>query len=146
MELGDQGTKDEGGRRTRSGDDDKQQRPNDDGDGSDDEGTRQPYNCTFCRRGFPTAQALGGHMNIHRKDRGRAATPPTVAEIISLQAQRAALPELRLSESGHVDDAADRGKEQGGARDRRKHYIAKDAERRHGEEDEELDLELRLGW
>ncbi|CAL9203404.1 transcriptional regulator TAC1-like [Musa acuminata AAA Group] len=29
------------------------------------------YDCTFCRRGFTTAQALGGHMNIHRKDRAR---------------------------------------------------------------------------
>lgn len=25
------------------------------------------YDCTFCKRGFSTAQALGGHMNIHRK-------------------------------------------------------------------------------
>ncbi|KAK1620853.1 hypothetical protein QYE76_026370 [Lolium multiflorum] len=145
MELGDHGTKGEGGRRTLSGDDNKQQRLNDD---SDDEGTRQPYNCTFCRRGFPTAQALGGHMNIHRKDRGRASTPPKVAEITLLQAQRAALPqlELRLFESGHVADATDRGKEQGSARYRRKHYIAMDSERRQEEEDEELDLELRLGW
>lgn len=27
------------------------------------------YECTFCKRGFTNAQALGGHMNIHRKDR-----------------------------------------------------------------------------
>ena len=27
------------------------------------------YDCVFCQRGFNTAQALGGHMNIHRKDR-----------------------------------------------------------------------------
>ncbi|KAF7807006.1 Transcriptional regulator TAC1 [Senna tora] len=25
------------------------------------------YGCTFCKRGFTKAQALGGHMNIHRK-------------------------------------------------------------------------------
>ena len=42
-----------------------------DDDDDDDEGTRQPYKCTFCRRGFPTAQALGGHMNIHRRDRAK---------------------------------------------------------------------------
>lgn len=42
-------------------------------DDDDDEGTRQPYKCTFCRRGFPTAQALGGHMNVHRRHRGRPA-------------------------------------------------------------------------
>ncbi|KAK9067566.1 hypothetical protein SSX86_011677 [Deinandra increscens subsp. villosa] len=29
------------------------------------------YECIFCRRGFTTAQALGGHMNIHRKDRAK---------------------------------------------------------------------------
>ncbi|KAF5752371.1 putative C2H2 and C2HC zinc fingers superfamily protein [Tripterygium wilfordii] len=30
------------------------------------------YECTFCKRGFTNAQALGGHMNIHRKDRAKA--------------------------------------------------------------------------
>ncbi|XP_047326096.1 transcriptional regulator SUPERMAN-like [Impatiens glandulifera] len=34
-------------------------------------GTGRSYNCVFCKRGFTTAQALGGHMNIHRKDRAR---------------------------------------------------------------------------
>ncbi|XP_025013336.1 transcriptional regulator TAC1 [Ricinus communis] len=29
------------------------------------------YECTFCRRGFSNAQALGGHMNIHRKDKAK---------------------------------------------------------------------------
>ncbi|KAI4383865.1 hypothetical protein MLD38_009660 [Melastoma candidum] len=27
------------------------------------------YECIFCKRGFANAQALGGHMNIHRKDK-----------------------------------------------------------------------------
>ncbi|XP_040381604.1 zinc finger protein STAMENLESS 1-like [Oryza brachyantha] len=41
----------------------------------DGEGARRApaaayYECTFCKRGFTNAQALGGHMNIHRKDRG----------------------------------------------------------------------------
>ncbi|KAJ0691850.1 putative transcription factor C2H2 family [Helianthus annuus] len=30
------------------------------------------YECVFCKRGFTTAQALGGHMNIHRKDRAKS--------------------------------------------------------------------------
>ncbi|CAN8267717.1 unnamed protein product [Cochlearia groenlandica] len=30
---------------------------------------RRMYECTFCKRGFTNAQALGGHMNIHRRDR-----------------------------------------------------------------------------
>ncbi|XP_012857465.1 PREDICTED: transcriptional regulator SUPERMAN [Erythranthe guttata] len=29
------------------------------------------YMCTFCRREFRSAQALGGHMNVHRRDRAR---------------------------------------------------------------------------
>ncbi|KAI3474121.1 hypothetical protein Pfo_028909 [Paulownia fortunei] len=29
------------------------------------------FRCTFCKRGFSNAQALGGHMNIHRKDRAK---------------------------------------------------------------------------
>ncbi|XP_010940761.1 uncharacterized protein [Elaeis guineensis] len=32
---------------------------------------RRFYGCIFCKRGFSTPQALGGHMNIHRKDRAR---------------------------------------------------------------------------
>lgn len=32
------------------------------------------YECVFCKRGFTSAQALGGHMNIHRKDRALKTT------------------------------------------------------------------------
>ncbi|XP_004497834.1 zinc finger protein 11-like [Cicer arietinum] len=31
--------------------------------------TKRSYDCTFCKRGFTNARALGGHMNIHRKER-----------------------------------------------------------------------------
>jgi len=40
---------------------------------NDEMGTGRSYECVFCRRGFTTAQALGGHMNIHRKDRANKA-------------------------------------------------------------------------
>ncbi|XVE81784.1 hypothetical protein DITRI_Ditri15bG0093700 [Diplodiscus trichospermus] len=39
--------------------------------------TKRSYECTFCKRGFTNAQALGGHMNIHRKDRAKAKQPTT---------------------------------------------------------------------
>ncbi|KAK8717976.1 hypothetical protein V6N13_045226 [Hibiscus sabdariffa] len=39
---------------------------------TDDTGTARFYDCVFCKRGFTTAQALGGHMNIHRKDRAKS--------------------------------------------------------------------------
>lgn len=29
------------------------------------------YSCSFCMREFRSAQALGGHMNVHRRDRAR---------------------------------------------------------------------------
>lgn len=32
---------------------------------------RSNYSCSFCKRGFSNAQALGGHMNIHRRDRAK---------------------------------------------------------------------------
>ncbi|XP_059275715.1 zinc finger protein 10-like [Lycium ferocissimum] len=34
------------------------------------------YTCTFCRREFRSAQALGGHMNVHRRDRARLHQAP----------------------------------------------------------------------
>ncbi|KAK6247117.1 hypothetical protein QUC31_018682 [Theobroma cacao] len=42
--------------------------------GSSDEQRTSParsYECTFCKRGFSNAQALGGHMNIHRRDKAK---------------------------------------------------------------------------
>ncbi|GMJ09928.1 FLORAL ORGAN NUMBER 1, FLORAL DEFECTIVE 10, SUPERMAN [Hibiscus trionum] len=36
------------------------------------------YTCSFCEREFRSAQALGGHMNVHRRDRARLRqSPPT---------------------------------------------------------------------
>ncbi|KAI4371933.1 hypothetical protein MLD38_010227 [Melastoma candidum] len=35
----------------------------------EEESVKRSYGCTFCKQGFTNAQALGGHMNIHRKDR-----------------------------------------------------------------------------
>ncbi|EAY88057.1 hypothetical protein OsI_09486 [Oryza sativa Indica Group] len=81
------------GGRSPSGDGDKAEeelreaRSGDDDD-DDEAGTRQPYNCTFCRRGFPTAQALGGHMNVHRKDRVGRATPSSSSSTTAAAARR----------------------------------------------------------
>ncbi|XP_028798040.1 transcriptional regulator SUPERMAN-like [Neltuma alba] len=44
------------------------------------------YTCTFCRREFRSAQALGGHMNVHRRDRARLhhhQPPPAAASVHS---------------------------------------------------------------
>ncbi|XP_057979943.1 zinc finger protein 10-like [Malania oleifera] len=34
------------------------------------------YGCSFCGREFRSAQALGGHMNVHRRDRARLKQSP----------------------------------------------------------------------
>ena len=41
------------------------------------------YSCSFCRREFRTAQALGGHMNVHRRDRARLKLPSSPHDEIS---------------------------------------------------------------
>ncbi|XAR60651.1 hypothetical protein NMG60_11034109 [Bertholletia excelsa] len=35
------------------------------------------YECNFCKRGFSNAQALGGHMNIHRRDKAKLKHAPS---------------------------------------------------------------------
>ncbi|XP_021752835.1 zinc finger protein 11-like [Chenopodium quinoa] len=39
---------------------------------NDNTGVGRTYECNYCKRGFTNAQALGGHMNIHRKDKAKA--------------------------------------------------------------------------
>ncbi|CAA2961580.1 transcriptional regulator SUPERMAN-like [Olea europaea subsp. europaea] len=34
------------------------------------------YTCNFCKREFKSAQALGGHMNVHRRERARLRQSP----------------------------------------------------------------------
>ncbi|KAF9608120.1 hypothetical protein IFM89_006047 [Coptis chinensis] len=41
----------------------------------DEVSTGRYYECVFCKQGFTTAQALGGHMNIHRRERARNRQP-----------------------------------------------------------------------
>ncbi|KAL6953971.1 hypothetical protein U1Q18_042208 [Sarracenia purpurea var. burkii] len=40
------------------------------------------YTCSFCKREFRSAQALGGHMNVHRRERARLrhSSPPMEAQ------------------------------------------------------------------
>lgn len=35
------------------------------------------YRCSFCKKEFKSAQALGGHMNVHRRDRARMRLSPS---------------------------------------------------------------------
>ncbi|KAJ1391830.1 Zinc finger C2H2-type [Sesbania bispinosa] len=58
----------------------------------DSAGTKRSYDCTFCKRGFTNAQALGGHMNIHRKERTNKAKQNTPNNNIIDQEFKAASP------------------------------------------------------
>ncbi|CAL1411160.1 unnamed protein product [Linum trigynum] len=40
---------------------------------------KRSYECSFCKRGFTNAQALGGHMNIHRRDRAKSTKPSSAS-------------------------------------------------------------------
>jgi len=51
---------------------------------SDDPGQVRSYSCTFCKRGFSNAQALGGHMNIHRRDRAKLKQQSSEENLLSL--------------------------------------------------------------
>ncbi|XP_073284610.1 uncharacterized protein [Primulina huaijiensis] len=87
---------------------------------------RRFYECLFCKRGFDTAQALGGHMNIHRKDTARR-NKPTSTPSKCQRTNRSIDPDdwrvMRLDDFPPV--------------------IMGGLETNH---EEELDLELRLGY
>ncbi|XP_073012198.1 protein LATE FLOWERING-like [Typha latifolia] len=86
----------------------------------DDSGAAQFYKCVFCKRGLSSAQALGGHMNMHRKDR---------ASIYARRSNRSGKSShLRRPKRMHDDDGV----------------TARKIRRSVGEQ-EEVDLELRLG-
>lgn len=42
------------------------------------------YTCNFCKREFRSAQALGGHMNVHRRDRALLYSPPADGQFTNL--------------------------------------------------------------
>ncbi|KAJ4979269.1 hypothetical protein NE237_010049 [Protea cynaroides] len=39
------------------------------------------YSCSFCSREFRSAQALGGHMNVHRRDKARLKQSPSPSRV-----------------------------------------------------------------
>ncbi|KAJ3672187.1 hypothetical protein LUZ60_006908 [Juncus effusus] len=91
--------------------------------------TTQYYNCVYCMRGFTTAQALGGHMNIHRKDRAKT----QISTSSPLDARVYRPPELSLfCEKGSSNEGVLTPDVQWTTNSKK-------------EEREELDLVLRLG-
>ncbi|PIA60463.1 hypothetical protein AQUCO_00300162v1 [Aquilegia coerulea] len=66
------------------------------------------YRCSFCKKGFSNAQALGGHMNIHRRDRAKLNLPASVdmnelsLNIIEASNDRPVDKEAELEFSEHI--------------------------------------------
>ncbi|KAB2046643.1 hypothetical protein ES319_D01G249800v1 [Gossypium barbadense] len=111
------------------------------------------YTCSFCKKGFSNAQALGGHMNIHRKDRAKLRESFEENVLISsditlglVQVQdRYLISETILESSGEkkVPRDDDNGS---GASPKGKDGVGENSRSSHGSSSQvELDLELRLG-
>lgn len=67
------------------------------------------YTCSFCKREFRSAQALGGHMNVHRRDRARLrqSSPPNTPRDINIISQATQpkyyLPNLNLDPNPNMN-------------------------------------------
>ncbi|GLJ41702.1 hypothetical protein SUGI_0863090 [Cryptomeria japonica] len=125
------------------------------------------YECMFCKRGFSRAEALGGHMNIHRRHR---ALPMLSSLVVCDRGPRSSSPLPSLSSPAPYDQAAsfslvsnlwaghsseeyirektcDRVQfySYSESFDENPQMNAKGKEMGSSEDDEEVDLELRLG-
>uniref|UniRef100_A0A1J3GY18 Transcriptional regulator TAC1 n=1 Tax=Noccaea caerulescens TaxID=107243 RepID=A0A1J3GY18_NOCCA len=129
------------------------------------------YICSFCIRGFSNAQALGGHMNIHRRDRAKlrqklmedskdaVVAESDSSEVVSLELneQQQQQEEAMACDDDHDDQDQDMEKDISpdqklgfwvqesklGTNDRGD-VVDGSSSSNHGQT-EELDLELRLG-
>lgn len=71
-------------------------------------GQVRSFTCNFCKRGFSNAQALGGHMNIHRRDRAKL-RQSCEENSLSLDISIKSNPTDHVPEKDH-DHAVQRGK------------------------------------
>ncbi|GLJ41696.1 hypothetical protein SUGI_0863000 [Cryptomeria japonica] len=118
--------------------------------------TVQPrlYECVFCKGSFTSAQALGGHMNVHRRERARLKESLSIT-LSAPHEQPAIMPSQRSPVSLAVpyDQAvsssisprfyATRSREKQGESSDENLQAKGGKDLKQG--DEELDLELRLG-
>ncbi|XP_008787987.2 transcriptional regulator SUPERMAN-like [Phoenix dactylifera] len=68
------------------------------------------YICSFCKREFRSAQALGGHMNVHRRDRARLRQslqwdPPLSNHNPNPNPRGTLIPNLNISPPSNTGDA-----------------------------------------
>lgn len=107
------------------------------------------YDCTFCKKGFSNAQALGGHMNIHRKDKAKLRqninsnldNPKLLLKPSSYSPMNISSPQVNwpLFLSHNIKETSE------GSKGKNQVEKAQVSSEHHGSSDSELDLELRLG-
>ncbi|KAF7106952.1 hypothetical protein CFC21_107654 [Triticum aestivum] len=121
------------------------------------------YTCSFCKREFRSAQALGGHMNVHRRDRARLrhGSPPPPPQLAAAAggspnprraAAAAAIPNLNYPPPPPAPQPSlYNERSSAAAADTRALELSLELGLEAGvqsctkEEDDGLDLELRLG-
>ncbi|PKU79181.1 probable transcriptional regulator RABBIT EARS [Dendrobium catenatum] len=110
------------------------------------------YPCSFCGRDFRSAQALGGHMNVHRRDRARLKQSSIVEEedeaedlvnpsLIPNFGEEMRLDEVDLIRLMKRDLDGEEDEIKGSCKKKKK----KNSSMSPADIVEELDLELRLG-
>ncbi|MCD7452346.1 hypothetical protein HAX54_016274 [Datura stramonium] len=93
------------------------------------------YACSFCKREFRSAQALGGHMNVHRRDRARLKQSRRVNEGQTKPSQAGSKPAIfsHLAYSPAIKELAGRK------------VLSSETMHSKRSNMEDIDLELRLG-
>ncbi|XP_043692046.1 transcriptional regulator TAC1-like [Telopea speciosissima] len=100
------------------------------------------YDCNFCKRGFSNAQALGGHMNIHRRERAKLIKPST---IITNKKEPMSSLSLVLESSNNENKASTLRPQLQLFVERRPSSSGERETKTTSVDYKELDLELRLG-
>ncbi|KAH9324967.1 hypothetical protein KI387_005145, partial [Taxus chinensis] len=107
------------------------------------------YECVFCKGGFTSAQALGGHMNVHRRERARLrqSLSSTLSAPYDLR-QRHPAPSSLATQSGQAPSSSSLAPQSATTPGREKYSSepgSSKTRKERAQDDEELDLELRLG-
>lgn len=109
------------------------------------------YTCGFCKRQFRSAQALGGHMNVHRRDRAKLRRSPPLEfthhhDFLGSSSSQPPFKFLKLYDFVSFDDGEEES-DNGRCKiwKKVKKFVKKEKNGLLGSSNE-IDLELRLGF
>ncbi|OMO66396.1 hypothetical protein CCACVL1_21179 [Corchorus capsularis] len=87
-------------------------------------GQPKSYTCSFCQKGFSNAQALGGHMNIHRRDRAKLRESSEENNMLSLDDHNSQVDsEIIVLESSEDKSSSSNAKRSSPSKISREEYI-----------------------